>query len=686
VIQTLPVAGRFIGSLTLFTFGAGAPFTLWLGSTLTWFERVVLSIAIGTAAAPALADVLGRLHLLAIFPFVVCAAGAVALAAWISERSGGIRENPKSVLAAACLAALALAIGGVIFAHRLTSTPYEVAVYGDYDSVDLTYYSAITGELSHDVPPHAPFHAGHALNYSYHPQLLLATIHRFAGVPILHMYFRYAWPALLAVAALTAFVFIRSIAPCSVALLGTCLILIGGDFSYLAAWWLRPTTYQWDYLLWPTNFLAPTMEVLHFSTWTPALPAMFAGLYALGRHENATPSNSCLVTASFCFAALVASKPFAYAVVIGAMVMALFSARYDRAARRRLVLTLCGSVVLAVPFAFQILRLYGESRSRLRFDMFLLPRIMLDKLDLAEPFNRAAANIAAAGWAHVAAVGLLATPLFFATGLGMRWLGVAEAVRVLAPRRPEQAIWRLLGWIVTVGVLLPFVIVTEPYHDTLQFYQTALFVLWIFTARMVLRPGRVPVGRAALIVLTVALAVPSSLHYVREKSGDGPRHLLARLGPGELRIADYLRGLDPARTVILHDRPLEPSLLSIVSERRTVLAWARYVTGSEARRHDVERFFASDDRSTGADLETLRRYEVTHVVERPGRDRIDPAVLAHLRVVIKALDATLYEVPARIARVSHRSNKVRPDLYRLAEQNGKCRAGSKVRGTIGPLF
>src|SRR5207244_1561646 len=119
----------------------------------------------------------------------------------------------------------------------------------------LSYYAAVTSELTHHVPPMAPFYVGHPLNYSWYPQLLLALVHRFAAVPILDMYFRYAWPTLLGIAAMAGFVLVRSIASTAVGLLAMSLLLVGGDFSYVFVWALRPTTYLFDWLLWPTNFL-----------------------------------------------------------------------------------------------------------------------------------------------------------------------------------------------------------------------------------------------------------------------------------------------------------------------------------------------------------------------------------------------------------------------------------------------
>ena len=77
---------------------------------------------------------------------------------------------------------------------------------------------------------------------------------------------------------------------------------------------------------------------------------------------------------------------------------------------------------------------------------------------------------------------------------------------------------------------------------------------------------------------------------------DGPgRQPRAGLTRAEVAIAEQFRTSDPETTVVLHDRPLSPSLTAIVSERRIVLGWdVRYsAVGGEERLQDVNRFYNS---------------------------------------------------------------------------------------------
>jgi ABC-type proline/glycine betaine transport system permease subunit len=235
-------------------------------------------------------------------------------------------------------------------------------------------------------------------------------------------------------------------------------------------------------------------------------------------------------------------------------------------------------------------------------------------------------------------------------GIGVRWLaaaGVWRAIRSLDS--PDTASWRLLAWGVVSGIAIPFVLTTNPYVDTLQFYLTGLYLMWIFTAVALVAWARArPVAGAIAIAVAVALSLPSSLHYLDRKLTDRDREPRVGLNRSEVAVAEYLRSTDPERTVILHDRPLTPSLTAIVAARRIVLGWdVRYsAVGGEGRLREVNRFYSSVDGDPAAAAEILRRYQITHVIVRSPDDRVHPDILAGLKLVLKFPDVALYEVPA----------------------------------------
>jgi hypothetical protein len=277
-------------------------------------------------------------------------------------------------------------------------------------------------------------------------------------------------------------------------------------------------------------------------------------------------------------------------------------------------------------------------------DFFLLPERMLLKLGIGDAMSGFVDRWAPAGL-HTPVLLTIATTLFLAGGLAIRWIGIPGVWRAIRNRGDRSgSSWRLLAWTAAAGILVPFVLATDPYQDTLQFYQTGLYMLWIFTgvalASFAHTRGRPGAMVAALLVL---ISIPSSIHYLVRKWTDDRRPPRAVLERGGAEIARYLQHTDPEQTVVLHDQPLEPSLLHIVSARRVVLAWGHpnYAPGSGDRAHDVERFFHPDGNDPAPALETLGRYAVTHVVVRDG-SRVHPDVIAALEPVLQVRGATLY--------------------------------------------
>ena len=83
-----------------------------------------------------------------------------------------------------------------------------------------------------------------------------------------------------------------------------------------------------------------------------------------------------------------------------------------------------------------------------------------------------------------------------------------------------------------------------------------------------------------------------------------------------------------------------PGLVGILAERRSVLAWAGYVRGNEARQADVECL-----RRTEAKGYRPARLSAHAMIEYVGRDRMNPDVRDRLELVFRNRDVALYRVP-----------------------------------------
>lgn len=649
LLPHLPDLLRFEAAWFLFTFGPGIVLSVWLTRDLDWMSRVAIALGAGSAATPVLIDLSGYTGLVGIFPYVTTALAGAGLAIWWSSPGQRAPLSAQDGIACGLLVVLCATLGVVVFGNRLATTPAGIMLYGDYDSADLAYYAAEASEASHTVPPTASYYSGHKLNAAYYPHLVLAMIHRFTGVPIMPMYFGYAWPTFLALGAVVGYVLVRALASPAVAFLSMFLIVAGSDFSYLAAWFLPHDTVDWDYVLWPTNFLSPTMHVLHFNTWGPTMPVFLAGLYGVVRGLQ-TGARGWIALSAFLIAVMFEFKPFAYIVVMAALcAAAVFSGR-DRTARWRFIGVVAATLVFTVPLILDIFALDpSDRRSQLVVDLLLLPRRMLIKLGVVDAVNAMAARFIPIEFLRTPVILMAATVVFLVVGTGIRWLGAPGVWRAVRGRVDRDAAsWRLLGWSVIAGLGIPFVLTTQPYVDTINFYLTGLYVMWIFTAVALVRFARTH-GTAGLLAgaLAVVAILPSSVHFLARKWNDASRPPRAMLSHGEANVANYLKTTDPENTVLLHDRPLAPSLMTILAERRIVLGWdVRYsAVGGEDRLEDVNYFYASADGDPERALEILRRYQVTHVLIRREGNRVHPAVIDRLSVLMKSGDVTLYAVP-----------------------------------------
>ena len=646
----VPEPIRFLLGWGIFTCGPGIAVSGYFTRDLDPLRRTIIALGVGSAAAAALVDLLGRAHLVPLFPFAAAAMLGGGLACWTI---GGPTPRPRTeradVIAAAGLLFLAAGVGAIVFWQRLAITPDGILLFGDYDTADLSWYAAVAAEASHTVPPTASYYSGHQLNAAYYAHLVLAMVHRFCDVPILSMFFRYGWPTFDALVALTAFALVRSLASRGVAALAVVFILVGSDFSYLAAWFLPHAAIDWDYLLWPTNFLSPTMQVLHFATWSPSLPVFFTALVAIVRGLQ-TGSRGWLVVSAMLVAVLFQFKPFCYVVLMGALGASAVFAGGDWPARRRYVETVGLTILFTLPFLWGAATMDpADRRTRLVIDFFLLPKRMLIKIDLTDAFAHASSRLAVWPALETPIFLLMATVVFFLVGIGVRWLGTPAVWRAIQGQAgPDAASWRLLGWGVVSGIAIPFVLTTSPYVDTLQFYLTGLYLLWVFTAVTLVTWARArPAAGGIAIAAALALSLPSSLHYLDRKLTDRQREPRVGLTRSEVAIANQLQTTDPEKTVILHDRPLTPSLTAIVAARRIVLGWdVRYsAVGGEGRLREVNRFYSSADGDPDAAAQILSRYHITHVIVRSPDDRVHPDILAKLRLILKFPDVALYEVP-----------------------------------------
>src|SRR4029453_1418067 len=82
VLPRLPELIRFLIGWWLFTFGPGIAVSGRLTADLDPLRRMIIALGVGSAAAAVLIDLLGRLHLVPLFPYTAAAMMGAGLACW----------------------------------------------------------------------------------------------------------------------------------------------------------------------------------------------------------------------------------------------------------------------------------------------------------------------------------------------------------------------------------------------------------------------------------------------------------------------------------------------------------------------------------------------------------------------------------------------------------------------------
>jgi hypothetical protein len=472
-------------------------------------------------------------------------------------------------------------------------------------------------------------------------------IHRYGDVALLDAYFVYAWPFFLVTLAMTSFVTVRCMSSTAVATLATLLLVLGSDFSYLAAIFFRRLR-AWDDLVWSTNWMTPGAELLYYNPWTPALVVAFLAFWSMARHEE-TGGRALLVASCISVGTLMMFKPFGFALIVGGLLTAAIFGREDVAARRRFLAVCGGGIAIALPFVVNAFLLRADSQSTLTLGSGyggVLPVIVMRQLGLDRPLERLIDALGGGRFVAALVPVVVANVLFFAGGLGMRVLALPVVWRALRSAHAERPMWRLLAWIVVIGAVTPLAIVTNPYHQSFMFYQGSLFVLWIFVARTVVGDASHRRSRRLLAAaVVVALAAPSTVHYLHVKWTDS-RHPFWTFTPDGLTVVDALRHQDVDKTVVAHRFPGGASIFPVLSERHALLAWSAYARGVQARvlEAEMDDFFHDVTADPRQSWSMLRRNHVTHVIEITG-DHINPQIRERLSPVLVTPMYRLLAVP-----------------------------------------
>ncbi len=161
VFPRLPELIRFLLGWWIFTFGPGIAVSGRLTADLDPLRRTIIALGVGSAVSAVLIDLLGRLHLIPLFPYAAAAMMGAGLACWSAfvpaidpelppsrdagnalrwtGRRGRLRSERGDLIAAAALLLLAAGIGAIVFWQRMATTGDGILLFGDYDTADRSW-------------------------------------------------------------------------------------------------------------------------------------------------------------------------------------------------------------------------------------------------------------------------------------------------------------------------------------------------------------------------------------------------------------------------------------------------------------------------------------------------------------------------------------------------------------------
>ena len=144
----------------------------------------------------------------------------------------------------------------------------------------MHYYDGFTRnslvrELTHSIPPQAPFAAGTLINYHYDMNLFVTAFYKYLGLDVLDLLHRFTLAFYFALLLMTAYAWLRRRARApGIAVVGMLLVVFGsGGFAYVFGL-LRPYVSFWGSMFGTMYYL----DVVGQNPMLPAMAMILAGL------------------------------------------------------------------------------------------------------------------------------------------------------------------------------------------------------------------------------------------------------------------------------------------------------------------------------------------------------------------------------------------------------------------------
>jgi hypothetical protein len=582
---------RFLVGVWLFFYVPGTWLLPARSGELTRVERIVIGVALGmvsTVAIYAAARLAGWPWVLWIWP----AAALVAFVRRLGRRGlPSVSWNRRADPAYWWLLVILVVQFGVRaqlngYYSNLSNGPDGTIAFSPH-AADAWLHVPLTRELTHTLPPQAPFLAGQPLSYHFGSDLAGALLASSWGLSVPDLVVRYMPTFFLVFTTLAGYaVTARWVGSPSAGALGAALLMFGEDFAFIPGWLLHDPR-PWSYIF----FGSPT--TVSFVVINPMLPAvgvLLCGLLCLDRYLS-RQGPGWMWRAAFLFAALAEIKMFTGVHILVALGLAgglVLMARADRALLKAGLVT---SALMLPILAYQA----AVSRSGAGVDWQVRPWPYVRDMLIALHWPT--------GVVFSALVGL---PFYLVMSQGFRVLGVPRLLRdLIAPARAKP-LRHLVAVFVAVGAAVSLLTrVTErtyaadvQYNNAIWFIVQSKQVGWPFAVDAIWQYARrwASAARAAVFVTVAVIAAIPAAQLHRMLSGLTPeltlrapdvalvRAVAALCAPGEVAFA--------REAIALRLVMLTPCRAPYAYPARTLLDAGRLA----ARAADHDEFWAAWDR------------------------------------------------------------------------------------------
>lgn len=649
-------AVKFITFLFFFVFLPGRLVTLLAKIKLPPIEEILISMALGIPLLTFSSWVLGYLTLsFLVFPlFILADLWLFLKLKWRPEK---LRFTKKSLLPIFVIGFGSLFQGLLMFK---SGTFYQggLAFWGvhGYDGI---WHAALIQELANHFPPQNPGFAGEVLkNYHFLTDLFMAQIHKFTGIPILDLYFRFCPAFFVALLNSLVFLFARRLSgKTSIACWSVFFVSVAGSFGWVPQLFGKGSN-NWETAFWgvqpTTAFLNPPFGV--------SLILLVLGLILFEIYLKKRTCSLILIL-SFVFGLLVGFKVYAGIIVLGALgllgVLGIFGRKKDILVI--FILSFFLSLLVYLPIS-------SGSGNFLVWQPWWFIKTMIeapDRLNWSSLELRRQIYVAYNDWISFFLLQAMAFFIFLVGNLGTRVIGFITAVKKIFK---GFLIGRFLLLIALIAFLPPIFFTQKAVPwNSIQFLYYFIFIFSFFAAEsMVLIISKLKFKTIKIIfaVLVVAAALPSTLKTIYWFNAPVPTTLL---GKKEVEALKFLKEKSKPEDILLtypygelqaKHFPKSPvpmtyynsPYVSFFTGRRVFLEDLNAATilgyDIQSRLDKEEKFFQTQDSSWARNFLTDQRVNFVYLVDDQ-RINLKPEDIS-LNEIFNNQKVRIYEVGGKI--------------------------------------